>query len=407
MNILIVNHYAGSVYHGMEFRPYYLGLEWVKAGHNVTVVAADCSHLRSKKVTLTDSFETENIDGINYVWLKTLDYTGNGVRRALNMASFVAGLFRFSKRIISIAKPDVVIASSTYPADIFPSRYIANKSNAKLVFEIHDLWPLSPMELGNMSKYHPFIMTMQYAENYAYKYCDKVISILPNTLVHCVEHGLDKNKWHCIQNGYSPKPQADYSPLDSDIQEAIRNKKNEGNFLIGYAGGFQISNGLDYFIKALAKLDKTKFHCFMIGDGSEKSKIMSLADKLNCPVSFFDRISPNKINSFLKTMDVLYLGWLDKKLYRYGISPNKLLDYLYSGTMIIHAVPETNDLVAQANAGISVPCENIDELTQALNKALNMPLAERLNLGKNGQKFLISNLLYSELAKKFINLLKN
>lgn len=155
MNILLVNHYAGSVYHGMEFRPYYLGLEWVKAGHNVTVVAADCSHLRSKKVKLTDSLETENIDGINYVWLKTLDYTGNGVRRALNMASFVASLFRFSKRIISIAKPDVVIASSTYPADIFPSRYIANKSNAKLVFEIHDLWPLSPMELGKYVEISP------------------------------------------------------------------------------------------------------------------------------------------------------------------------------------------------------------------------------------------------------------
>lgn len=40
MNILLVNQYAGSKYHGMEFRPYYLGLEWVKAGHKVTIVVA-------------------------------------------------------------------------------------------------------------------------------------------------------------------------------------------------------------------------------------------------------------------------------------------------------------------------------------------------------------------------------
>lgn len=31
MNILLVNHYAGSVHHGMEYRPYYLAREWVRA----------------------------------------------------------------------------------------------------------------------------------------------------------------------------------------------------------------------------------------------------------------------------------------------------------------------------------------------------------------------------------------
>ena len=34
MNILLINHYAGSPEMGMEFRPYYFAREWVKAGHH-------------------------------------------------------------------------------------------------------------------------------------------------------------------------------------------------------------------------------------------------------------------------------------------------------------------------------------------------------------------------------------
>lgn len=49
MNIILINHYAGSNFHGMAFRPYYLAREWVKMGHNVTIIAASFSHLRQKK----------------------------------------------------------------------------------------------------------------------------------------------------------------------------------------------------------------------------------------------------------------------------------------------------------------------------------------------------------------------
>ncbi|MEG1498163.1 MAG: hypothetical protein RSA02_05690 [Bacteroidales bacterium] len=48
MRILIINHYAGSPELGMEFRPYHLGKEWVKMGHQVFVVGGTYSHLRKK-----------------------------------------------------------------------------------------------------------------------------------------------------------------------------------------------------------------------------------------------------------------------------------------------------------------------------------------------------------------------
>lgn len=78
VNILYINHYAGSIYHGMEFRPYYLAREWVRSGHRVRIIGADFSHLRTVNPVVTNDFEIENIDGIEYQWVKAGDYEVNG-----------------------------------------------------------------------------------------------------------------------------------------------------------------------------------------------------------------------------------------------------------------------------------------------------------------------------------------
>ena len=69
-NIWIINEYAGSPYHGMEFRHYYLGREFVRRGHKVTIVTSSYSHLFNNMPKKS----TENIDGIDYVWLKVINY---------------------------------------------------------------------------------------------------------------------------------------------------------------------------------------------------------------------------------------------------------------------------------------------------------------------------------------------
>ena len=52
MNILYLNHYAGSPALGMEYRPYYLAREWVRLGHRVQMLAADFSHVRARQPQL-------------------------------------------------------------------------------------------------------------------------------------------------------------------------------------------------------------------------------------------------------------------------------------------------------------------------------------------------------------------
>jgi len=72
MRILYLNHYAGSPLHGMEYRPYYLAREWVRGGHEVQLVAASYSHVRTRQPELADhAARDETIAGIGYRWLPT------------------------------------------------------------------------------------------------------------------------------------------------------------------------------------------------------------------------------------------------------------------------------------------------------------------------------------------------
>ena len=189
MNILYLEHYAGSSEMGMEFRPYYLSREWVKMGHKVTIIAGDYSHLRKKNPTVTEDFQSENIDGIEYVWLKTGEYEGNGISRALTMERFVRKIYSNARMIVRKWKPNAVIASSTYPLDTWPAQKIAKIAKCKYVHEVHDMWPATLYEVGGISKKHPFVIMMQIAENSAYKHCDKCVALLPYTKGYMVEHG--------------------------------------------------------------------------------------------------------------------------------------------------------------------------------------------------------------------------
>ncbi|QOW61728.1 glycosyltransferase [Treponema pedis] len=119
----------------------------------------------------------------------------------MNILAFAFKLRVNTKQIAEKYHPDVVISSSTYNFDVYSAVKIAHFANAKLVYEVRDLWPLTPIELGGYSKYNPLIMLMQHAENTAYKKADFVISVLPCVHDYMKSHGLDLKKLSIIPNG--------------------------------------------------------------------------------------------------------------------------------------------------------------------------------------------------------------
>ncbi len=236
MNILYLNHYAGAPAYGMEYRPYYLAREWVRAGHRVTIAAASQSHVRSRQPVVQGRFTRETIDGVDYVWCDTPAYQGNGVGRVVNIVTYLRRLRQWRQWLTQ--PPDVVIASSTYPADIGSAAAIARRHRATLVWEVHDLWPLSPIELGGMSPRHPFIVWMQHAENRACREADVVVSMLPKADAHLLEHGMAASKFAYVPNGIDPEEWADdaATPLPAAHRAAIDAARARGHLLVAYAG---------------------------------------------------------------------------------------------------------------------------------------------------------------------------
>ena len=115
---------------GMEYRPFYFAQEWIAAGHDVTIIGADFSHLRGRQPTVTADLEITTEGHVRFRWLRTRHYDGNGVRRVVNMLEFVGKLFVYGRRIAAQEKPDIVICSSTYPLDIYPGARIARRAGS-------------------------------------------------------------------------------------------------------------------------------------------------------------------------------------------------------------------------------------------------------------------------------------
>ncbi len=407
MNIFLINHYAGSPKLGMEFRPYYLAKEWIKLGHNVTILAANNSHLRNINPEINSAIKEEIIEGIKYIWVKTPKYSGNGIGRIMNMFSFIKKTLHKSKYFSKKYKPDVVIASSTYPSDNYVAKKIAKYSNAKYIFEVHDLWPLSPMEIGKMSKFHPFIFLMQHGEHFAYKKCDAVISMLPKTKEHMKYHGLDLKKWNYVPNGILVKEWYNNEKLNKHHNNILNNLKLQNKTIIAYAGGYTYADSLDTVIESAKILRNNKKLVFVfVGKGNEENSLKKQAKGFS-NIIFLEAIPKTQIPDLLKMADILVIAWKKNPLYRFGISPNKIFDYMMAAKPIIHATDAPNNFVDNAKCGIATEPENPQKFAKAILKLQNKTKEELRKMGENGQNYVLMNYDYKVLSEKFITIVEN
>ena len=403
MNILYLNHYAGSPALGMEYRPYYLAREWVRAGHQVQVVAADFSHVRARQPQAGD----EVTDGIAYRWLPTPRYQGNGLGRVRNIWVFCRQVWAMADRLVAEVHPDVVIASSTYPMDIWVARRVARKARAKLVFEVHDLWPLSPIELSGMSPRHPFIRLVQKAEDDAYRDADVVVSMLPKVHSYMASRGLDLRKLHIVPNGITLDEWNGTPPaLRDDVAAAIASQRAAGRTVVGYAGSMGLPNALDHLLDAAALLQAEPISIVMVGGGHEHVRLAQrVADQGLANVVLLPPIPKAQIPSFLAAIDVAYIGWLRVPIYRFGIAPNKLMDYMMAGCAVLHSVEAGNDPVAESGCGLTVAPEDPAAIADGLRRLAALPADQRRAMGERGRAFVLAEHTYPVLAQRFLQAL--
>jgi glycosyltransferase involved in cell wall biosynthesis len=313
-------------------------------------------------------------------------------------------VWRDTPRLNREFKPDVVIASSTYPMDLWVARRLARAAGARLVYEVHDLWPLSPIELSGLSKRHPFMMLCQAAENAGYRDADIVVSMLPKVHGHMAAHGLDLQKLHIVPNGITlDEWQAEPPPLRDDVAGVLAAARAAGRTVVAYAGSMGLPNALDDLLDAAALLRAEPLHFVLVGSGHEQARLAQRAEAEGLAhVSFLPPIPKAMIPGFLAAADIAYIGWQRVPIYRFGIAPNKLMDYMMARCAVLHAVEAGNDPVAESGCGLTVAPESPAAVADGLRRLAALTSEERLAMGERGRAFVLANHTYTVLARRFL-----
>lgn len=396
--IWIVNHYAGSPVHGMEYRHYYLAQQFRRMGLRPVILCASFHHLLTK---LPEERMAE-VDGVPYVWIKTCRYEKNDGRRVLNMLGFSARLAL--RRLRDLPRPQVVIASSPHPFAAVNGYRLAKRYGAKFIFEVRDLWPLTILEVGGHSPRHPFMRAMAWAERLGYKRCDWTVSLLGGAKDYMVAHGLRADRFVHIPNGIEAEvSQRRAEPLPAEHDQAIGDLKGQGKLIVLYSGSHGAVNALDNLVEAAQLLtDEPRVHLLLVGQGPEKESLQKQAQQAGLTnITFLPPVARSQMTALTRAADVGYLGLQKKDLFRYGVSPNKLFEYMSAGLPIVFAIHTMHDEVAQAKCGFSIPAEDPHVLAQMLRRIAGMPKDDLREMGERARQYVRRTHTYEVLAQQY------
>jgi glycosyltransferase involved in cell wall biosynthesis len=411
MNIFYCNHYASPPSNGGSGRSYYFAKELQSLGHNVVVICASQHHMRATAANPKDLNKLIVDGGVTYLNLRVRSYKGNGLRRLLNVLDYASQLNTLMGLVSQgvLYKPDILIASSPTPFIFAPARKLSSRLDAKLIYEVRDLWPLSLVALGNVSRWHPLVIWMNYIEIRSYKQSDAVVSLLSNSFEHMHIRGLANDKFNWVPNGVSVDEWKEMAILPAEHQELYANLRSRGKKIVVYAGSHAPSDGLEQLldVKKVLGTSDPPYHIILIGDGISKQALMERTKAEQCTfINFLPKVTKVQSLTAIRQADICYIGWQNTPIYRYGISPNKLSEYMYAQKPVVHAVPETIDPVKEANAGISVKPFDPVALDSALRTLCAMSAEQRDELGKNGRKYVLENMEWSMLARKYEAIMK-
>jgi len=398
--IWVFNQFAGTPESGFGERHYYFSRYWIQNGYRVVIFSGSFNHMFKKLPEVTGKFTSQNVDGLEFCWVKVPKYNAESVLRFWSMLVFSWQLLFADTNLYG--KPNTIIVSSM---PIFPIwtalllRFI-NKCN-EVVFEIRDIWPLSLQYLANVSALHPAVLFIGFFEKLGYSKSNKVVSLLPNAQQHMEKVAGKPIPFYYIPNGIEKELLID-EPLEYEISNLIP----KGKFIIGYTGTMALANALETFIEAAVKLHKSKdIHFVLVGDGYLKEKLIEIAKDVD-NVTFIPKIRKNQVQAMIKYFDVCFVGRHDSPLFAHGVSANKYFDYMLAGKPILDANNLIKDPVELSGGGIIVKPESAEAIIDGINKLKSMSQEERNQLGAMGKKYVEDKHSIKNLAKQYLEIIE-
>ncbi|QLE78519.1 glycosyltransferase family 4 protein [Francisella sp. Scap27] len=360
MNIVIIDHYATRAFVGKGGRQYYFARELAKKGHNVKVVCSNVDHHSDYIVNTNKNIikTLQDDNGNDWIFVNTLKYKPvQSKRRWLNVLDFYFKLFFRYKKIIP-KNADVIIASSGPISTLHVGLHIAKKMKIPCVCEVRDLWPLSIVEYTSLTDKNLIIKALYRLEKWCYKKSAAIVFTVEGGKQYIIDKGWSNNinleKVNYINNGVcletfrENKEKYVFNDKDLDAPDV---------FKVVYTGTISKVNKIEELVKVAEQLENKKVKIIIFGEGSEEDglKKYCLSKSLG-NIVFKGRVDKKYIPSIISKADLNIVIIDDKpNLYKYGISMNKLFEYLASARPIMLTNPaEDYNFVVEEGCGVNV-----------------------------------------------------
>lgn len=363
--VLVYQHFvvsgAGST------KSYDLARHLVRLGHEVTIICGRGYLTQGMDIPakLIHRFELE---GINIVCLGVSYEQGMGfIRRILSFLAFAV----LSMLLAAILpRYDVLVASST-PLTVglvgLTCRYVRR---IPYVFEVRDLWPEVPFEAGYLKSKWLFGVSTWF-EQWFYRAASAVTLISDRMRRRLIERGVPSRKVHFLPTGvdlaaYSNKPD----------ERFVKENDLDGCMVAVYVGAHGRMNHLDYVLEAAEHIEEgSNIRLVLIGDGSEKSRLIRLARERNLQdvVLFHDPVPRSRVPGILAASNVALMMNSFGPGMQY-LMTNKFFDYLAAGRpILVNVDAELTDWIVRADCGMLVCPGDPADLIRALRQLRDEP----------------------------------
>ena len=402
MRVLYFHQYFSTPSGSTGTRSYEMAQSLITRGHEVTVVCGSgrmsSTGLAGKPVKGT---RRGKVDGIDIIELD-LPYSNYD---SFLKRSWIFLLFAWQSIGLALSlKYDLLFATSTPLTAGIPGIFATLLRRKPFVFEVRDLWPELPREMGVIT--NPVILwAMGVLEWMSYHSARGCIGLSPGIVQGINRRGISPDRVAMVPNGCDLEM---FNPLFGDVLRP--DGVGEGDFVAVFTGAHGIANGLDAVLdvaKVLTERRRNDIRLVFIGDGKLKPALVARAEReglVNC--LFIDSVSKLKLTAYLRGADAGLMLLANVPAFYYGTSPNKFFDYIAIGLPVLNNYPGwLAGMIKDNNCGLAIEPDNPIAFANALEKMADNPLL-RKEMSSNARNFAVKEFDRAKLGNNFVNFLE-
>ncbi|MBO2556090.1 MULTISPECIES: glycosyltransferase family 4 protein [Shewanella] len=397
MKVLYFHQHFSTPNGTVGIRSYEMARRLIHHGHQVTMV---CGSYGGGETGLTGEFfkgrREGNVDGIDIIEFDLAYSNSDGfIKRA-------GTFFKFALKSIGIAlthKYDVVFATTTPLTAGIPGIFARWLRGKPFVFEVRDLWPELPKEMG-VIKNPAILATMSVLEWCSYRSAHRCIGLSPGIVEGIKKRGVKPSKVELVPNG------CDLSIFAQEVSSWRPEDVADNDLMAVFTGTHGMANGLEAALDAAVELKlrgREDIKLVLIGQGKLKPALQERAahEGLN-NVIFHPPVNKAKLAELMKGADIGMQLLANIPAFYYGTSPNKFFDYISAGLPVLNNYPGwLAGLITENQCGYVVEPDNPQAFADALENAADNKNSLPL-MGIRAQELAKSEFNRYNLADKWV-----